>query len=285
MDVATAACYLNWFTGSINRTASSFNNVSFWNREDGVNARGGTWQSTTGTIYNNTVVGPFGTQLNLNRFGASINSRMFARFANQGDTTLTQANHAGLATNYDFRSLGQITAATTTGAANLAWFMDIDTSGHIYFINWLPGRPDVSANFGFTNIFNSPISIGGQAHACVGTNATLGTGDHILTFAEADADQTTGRGIFIQSGAWDVDTPPTYIPNTVAGRALTTFTDATDAIIFRDQHYDRSTESTSSGNGVPTSSHVARLQTINDLTQKSYRKYSWTQQPLSLIHI
>ena len=277
VDIGTARCFLNWFTGAINRTNSQFNNVSFWNNQAGAAAKGGTWQTTTGTIYNNTLVGPFGTE-----FNNITNFRLLARFANQGDTAITQTNHAGLATNYDFRSLGQITTAAVTNAASYHWAIDVDTGGHIYFINWLPGRPEVSANFGFANIFNSDAAgVGGQAHVCIGTNPVVGTGYHALTFDSATVNNTGNAGVFVQSAGWDVNTLPTYRTNDLnaaTGRVITDYTDATGAIIFRDQHYDQSTQNTNSGFQT-IGGYTSRLQTIADMTAKSYRKYSWTQQP------
>ena len=273
-DTSRAQCYMSWFTGAINRTASSFNNVSFWNNETGANARGGVWQTTSGAIYNNSILGPFGVE-----FNSVGNTRMIARFSNQGDTSITQTNHAGLATNYDFRALGQLNTTNTPTLASQAWYIDVDTGGHMYFLNWLPGRPDAFAAYGFVNIFNNATLVGGQAHVCVGTKAQLGTGDHILTFASADADQTTGNGIFLQRGAWDVDAPPTYLTNTPSGRSVTDYSDVDDAIIFRDQHYDRSTETGNVQFSASIGGQISRLQTINNMTVKQYRKYSWLQQP------
>ena len=138
VDAATGEAFISPFTGAINLGMSSFSNVSFWNGFTlaSGDARGGIWQSTSGAIYNNTLLGPFGTALN-----SEPRQRMIARFANQGNTGtsgLSLANHAGLATNYDMRSLGQITAAQLSGVTTpgtLQWFIDIDTAANMWFVN------------------------------------------------------------------------------------------------------------------------------------------------------
>ena len=157
-------------------------------------------------------MGPFGNQLN----DVAI-SRMLFRFANQGRTDRGITNHAGLATNFDFRSVGQVTGSTVANANTLNWFIDVDTGGRIYFINWLPGRPASSANFTFSNIFNasSGNTRGGMAHVCVGINQEFnnpGVTDvnHIVTFSQEQinrsptsaTDSTNVRGVFQQTGAW-----------------------------------------------------------------------------------
>ena len=115
VDSRTASSFLSFFSGAVSNN-STFNNVSFWNRETVASgdARGGTWQTTSNGIYNNTTVGPFGNQLN-----GRVQSRMIIRFSNQGrpgDFAEADArgltNHAGVATNFDMRSLGQVSAAT-----------------------------------------------------------------------------------------------------------------------------------------------------------------------------
>ena len=276
--------FLNWYSGAVN-TNSVFNNVSFWNGQplSGGNARGGTWQTTSNAIYNNTLVGPFGTALNAPASDTADNRhniRMFARFANEGNATPTQTNHIGLATNYDFRSLGQITNAVTSSVTNgvLRWFIDIDSGGHILFMNWLPGNPVITGEvtrpfLGFTNVFNSATTFGGQAHVCVGTNPILNTpgvtDQHRITFAQADVERSTG-GIFFHDGAWDISTLPTYV-------TLRHHVNPVGAIVFRDQHYDRSGVTSTESNGGALAS--VRDQAIADMSNKSYRKYSWIQQP------
>ena len=267
VDETFAAVGASLFTGAISNT-SSFNNVAFWNGIDlGDGARGGVWQTTTGQIYNNSLLGPFGNQLN-----STATSRMIARFANQGNNPLTQASHTGLATNYDFRALSQISPATGLNTTN--WFIDVDTAGHIAFLNWLPGAATGVNNFGFTNIFNSATNTGGQAHVLVGTNQQPGDGDHIYTVTDADID----AGMLLLNGAWDVNTSltnATGVNNAAAGwiaddtRILT---NPTGALVWRNQHYNQSTLTDNTG-------HVTRLVDFTDLSEKSYRKYSWLQQP------
>ena len=146
---STAESFFNIFSGALN-DASVFNNVSFWNGEPltSTGIRGSTWQTTSNTIYANTLFGPFGTEFN----GVS-NARMIARYANQGRADLTATNHTGLVTNLDFRSLQQVDTSVA-GSANHNWFFDIDTLANVWFVNWLPGRPLSYATHRFVNLFN-----------------------------------------------------------------------------------------------------------------------------------
>ena len=279
IDDGNGISFLSMFSGSVDN-ASTFNNVSFWN---GINLgaggiKGGTWQTTTNSVYNNTLLGPFGNQLN----DVAI-SRMLFRFANQGRTDRGITNHAGLATNFDFRSVGQVTGSTVANASTLNWFIDVDTGGRIYFINWLPGRPASSANFTFSNIFNasSGNTRGGMAHVCVGINQEFnnpGVTDvnHIVTFSQAQinrsptsaTDSTNVRGVFQQTGAWDVLTLPTYQTSRVLPRP-------SGALIFELQNADFTNRNTAAGSNPLTNSDPI----ISLLSRApSFRKYSWLQQ-------
>ena len=270
VDEATASVGASIFTGAINAN-SSFNNVNFWNGIDlGDGARGGVWQTTTGQIYNNSLLGPFGNRLN-----NTSTSRMIARFANQGNTALTQAAHTGLATNYDFRSISQIDASV--GIATSDWFIDIDTGGHIAFLNWLPGEATGVNNWGFTNIFNGTAGVGGQAHVLVGTNQQAGAGDHIYTVTDADID----NGMLLLDGGWDVNTSLTNAAgvnsNVWLADGTRILTNPTGALVWRNQHFNHAATNTNSGDNA--AGVAARLVAITDLSSKSYRKYSWLQQP------
>ena len=284
VDTTTASSFLSFFSGAVDNS-STFNNVSFWNRETVASgdARGGTWQTTTNGIYNNTIMGPFGNQLN----GVET-SRMIIRFANQGRTDRSITNHAGLSTNFDMRALGQVQASdltSLTGAvqpANLNWFIDVDTGGRMYFINWLPGRPATDAinNFTFSSIFNaaSGATRGGRAHVCVGINQQFnaeGVTDvnHTVTFSDAQlnrsptsaTDSSNVRGVFTQSGAWDVNTLPTYLNTRVHANP--------GPIIFELQDADFTNRGTAAG-----SNPLTNMYPIRTLTSPTFRKYSWRQQ-------
>ena len=278
IDDGNGISFLSMFSGSVDN-ASTFNNVSFWNRINlgAGGIKGGTWQTTSNNVYNNTLLGPFGNQLN----DVAI-SRMLFRFANQGRTDRGITNHAGLATNFDFRSVGQVTGSTVANASTLNWFIDVDTGARIYFINWLPGRPQSSNNFTFSNIFNasSGNTRGGMAHVCVGTNPNFnnpGVTDtnHILTFTEAQinrsptsaTDSTNVRGVFQQAGAWDVNTLPTYRTSRVLSQPA-------GGLIFEVQHADFTNRNTAAGSNPLTNSDPIRF-----LESPEFRKYSWSQQP------
>ena len=133
VDETAALCGFSILSAAIDTTNSSFNNVSLWNGNNlGAGARGGNFQTTTGAVYNNTVLGPFGVFLG----SADNNGRYFGRFFNQGNNALTQANHTGLATNFDFRALSQITVANTPSTGTYSYLINTDSGGNIAFINW-----------------------------------------------------------------------------------------------------------------------------------------------------
>ena len=290
VDTTTGTSFLNIFSGAVDN-ASSFNNVSFWNRETiaSGDARGGTWQTTTNNVYNNTVVGPFGTQLE----GVQT-SRMIARFANQGRTDRSITNHAGLSSNYDMRSLGGVQASNLTnltGAilpANLNWFIDVDTGGRMYFLNWLPGRPNADAinNFTFSSIFNGGAgqsTRGGRAHVCVGINQNFNANgitdvNHTVTFSDATlnrspasaTDSNNVRGVFFLPGAWDVNTPPDYRTGRVHANP--------GPIVFEVQDADFTNRGTAAGAN-PIDDTENNYFDIRPLVSPSFRKYSWRQQP------
>ena len=285
VDTTTGTSFLNIFSGAVDN-ASTFNNVSFWNRETiaSGDARGGTWQTTTNNVYNNTVVGPFGTQLE----GVQT-SRMIARFANQGRTDRSITNHAGLSSNYDMRSLGQVQASNLTNLTgnvlptNLNWFIDVDTGGRMYFLNWLPGRPNTDAinNFTFSNIFNagSGPTRGGRAHVCVGINQNFNANgitdvNHTVTFSDATlnrsptsaTDSNNVRGVFFLPGAWDVNTPPVYRTGRVHANP--------GPIVFEVQDADFTNRDLAGG-----ADPLVNRYDIRPLVSPSFRKYSWRQQP------
>ena len=269
VDEAIAAVGASIFTGAINTTNSSFSGVNFWNNVAlGSGARGGVWQTTSGAVYNNSLLGPFGNQLN-----SAANDRMIARFGNQGNNSLTQANHTGFAPNYDFRSLSQITPSL--GITATKWFIDIDTGAHMAFLNWLPGTPTGVDDWGFTSYFNNGTNPGGQAHVLVGTNQNPGDGDHIYTLTDADID----AGVFLLDGSWDINTSLSAADGSKSSVWLedddteSTFArfllNPTGGLVWRNQHYNQAT--LTSGNTTPTA--------ITALSAKTYRKYSWRQQP------
>ena len=278
IDDGNAVSFLSIFSGAVDN-ASTFDNVSFWNNVNlGVGGiKGGTWQTTSNSIYNNTLLGPFGNQLN----DVTL-SRMLFRFANQGRTDRGITNHGGLATNFDFRAVGQVTGSTVANANTLNWFIDVDTGARMYFINWLPGRPQSSANFTFSSIFNGTGTNdrGGMAHVCVGTNPNFnnpGVTDtnHIVTFTEAQinrsptsaTDSTNVRGVFQQTGAWNITTLPNY-------RTSRVLSQPSGGLIFEVQNADFTNRGTAAGSNPLTFSDPIRF-----LESPEFRKYSWSQQP------
>ena len=302
VDAITGEAFISPFTGAIDLGTSQFNDVSFWNGFTlaSGDARGGIWQTTTGAIYNNTLLGPFGTPLN-----GRVRQRMLARFANQGNvggaTGLSLTNHAGLATNYDMRSLGQITAAQLSGVTNpasgntsLQWYIDLDTAANIWFINPLWGRPasdarDPANGFRFVNAFGQ----GGEAHVAVAasprlTNNRVADAFHHITFPQTAI--SGERAVVVHRGAWNYHTVDAARTNAVPVQLTTRLTSADTvassliqddlSLIFRTQHADFSSATGVAQGGINDLITAAdRIETIEELPDDvSFRKYSWRQQ-------
>ena len=258
-DLAT----LSFFTGNLSAN-SSFNNPAFWNGQAGANARGGVWQTSTNQIYNGVVTPPAGIDFN------HTNLRAFHRWANQiTGNPLTTTNHTGVAPNFDFRSLQHVDNSAA------AFFLDVDGGASMAHINWLPGVPTNSLRHGFKCIFG----VGARAQVFIATNPVLanptGTdGEHLLNFTTADITSTANLGVYLPTTeAWDPTTAgtPVWDGEMITNKSQAVTTATLNGLYFRNQKFEEST-------GALNTSDASFAEFV-DLAPKTYRKYSWLQQP------
>ena len=271
-------------------TTSSFNNLSLWNGEahDSTDLRGFIVQLDSGIIYNGVLQGPLTSPFNTRQ-----DAQLILRFSAQR-IALTATNHTGAITNYDFRQISEL-----AGSNSNHYFIDLDgdNGANMTFINWLPGSPTNTIFTGNRTNFGSVFGSPGRGSVLIGTNPVLGDGEHQITFNRTDADRTIST-VNGRTGTVDISVASggVYLPTTEAwNTARNTFTDAfegfeatpaagqglvvsgtdvANGIYFQNQYY---APTAVSGN-LPNLGNTAVE--IDDLSSKSYRKYSWTQQPI-----
>ena len=266
LDIAAGdAATLSIFTGRLN-AASRFQNPSFWNGLTGAAARGGVWQTASNLIYNGVVTAPAGIDFN------TANVRVFHRWAPQITSgTLTTANHTGCAPNFDFRSLQHIDNSAA------AFFLDCDLNASMAHINWLPGVPINSLRHGFKSYWSA-----GRAQVFVATNPVLENpvgvdGDHLLNFSTADITSTGHLGVYLPTTeAWNpTEGNAVYDAEMITNKSQAVTTATLNGLYFRNQKFNETagTQDTSATN----------FDEFIDLTPKTYRKYSWLQQPAQTV--
>ena len=271
-------------------TSSVISGVSLTNGEavGSANLKGAILQGDGRLSWPNVTLGPLSTSFN--GVGAA---QLFMRFA-AGNVTVT--SHIGVVSNLDFRSMNNL-----AGDAANNYIMDIDAGAHVAFINWLPGQPIASNSNGFVSNFGNA----GRAHVFVATNPDLGTGDHLISFNRATVNPNiqvvqgqgslTNRNIAestagvllpateawdrtrTTTGAYNANTQFNFFESTPAtGQGLVVDgSDVENGIFFQHQGY-------SPESGSSTGGYDATVRNFQPLTGKSYRKYSWTQQPSSI---
>ena len=236
----------------------------------------------------NVTLGPLSTP-----FNGNTDAQLIMRFA-AGQTPVT--DHIGIVSNLDFRSMNDLTGVSTSN-----YIMDIDAGAHVAFVNWLPGQPTTFNSNGFVSNFG----IASRVHVFVATNPDLGTGEHLISFNRATVNpniqvvqgqggltninigESTAGVLLPATEAWNRTrvTSGTFnsndqfdffesIPATGQGLVVDG-TEVSNGIFFQHQGY--SPQGSNSAGG-----YQGTVRNFQPLTGKSYRKYSWTQQPNSI---
>ena len=261
-DLAT----FSLFTGNLS-AGSRFERPAFWNGLTGADAKGGVWQTSTGQIYNGIVTPPAGIDFNV------TNVRVFHRWSNQATGgTLTSVNHTGVAPNFDFRSLQHV--ANSTGA----FFLDVDGASSIAHVNWLPGTPVAALRHGFKSFWGG----GGRAQVFIATNPILENpvgvdGTHLLNFSDADIASTGHLGVYLPATeAWNpAEGNAVYDAQMITTKSNSVTNATLNGLFFRNQKFNESS-------GTQTTA-ATNFDAFEDLVPKTYRKYSWLQQPAQTV--
>ena len=262
---------------------SEFTNLSLWNGQDLITggAFGGIAQNSSIPAAVGTTFGPCYTLLNGN-----ANAALLVRHAPQGTTGASRQTHAGLVSNSDFRAWEQLESSTNF------FMMDIDVAGHVWYVNNLFGRPQITgtAQFGLMNTFNSATVPGGRLQYFTATNPSPGAGaDHRYTFSNTNVTPTTLNS----PGGGNLSTLRSngiYLPSTTAYTAYTSSgTDAdstgflntvvqdsiSNGIFFR--QFDYLCTDTVTGDNLNAYRRNARTPPTTD-GNRTYRHYAWQQQ-------